>query len=65
MITTWGESLRDFGTKFTFNYGGGVKLTNLAGPVGVRFDIRGYSVPSVFDQTLNFVEGTVGVLFSW
>lgn len=67
-ITTYGDSLlnlSDFGTKFTVNYGGGLKLRNLAGPMGLRFDVRGYSIPSVFNQTLSFVEGSVGLLFSW
>jgi hypothetical protein len=68
VITTFGESIRDLedlGAKFTVNYGGGLKFKNLAGPVGLRVDVRGYSVPSVFDQTLNFVEASIGVLFSW
>ncbi len=68
LITTFGTSLfslSDFGTKFTVNYGGGVKLRKLAGPMGLRFDVRGYSVPAVFDQTLTFVEGSVGLMFSW
>lgn len=68
LITTFGDSLLDFGdigTKFTVNYGGGLKLRNLAGPLGVRFDVRGYSVPGVFSQTLNFVEGSVGLLVSF
>ncbi|MBM3800719.1 MAG: hypothetical protein FJW26_00240 [Acidimicrobiia bacterium] len=67
LIATYGEfrNLGDIGTKFTINYGGGFKLRNLAGPLGVRFDIRGYSVPGVFSQTLNFVEGTAGLLFTF
>jgi len=68
LITTFGDSLLnlgDIGTKFAFNYGGGIKFRNLAGPLGVRFDVRGYSVPGVFSQTLNFVEGSVGLLFSF
>jgi len=67
-ITTFGDSLLnlgDIGTKFDFNYGGGIKFRKLAGPLGVRFDLRGYSVPGVFNQTLNFVEGSVGLLFSF
>ena len=67
-ITTFGDSFFNFGdigTKFSVNYGGGVKFRNLAGPLGVRFDVRGYSVPGVFSQTLNFVEGSVGLLFSF
>jgi hypothetical protein len=67
-MTTFGDSFLDFGdigTKFTVNYGGGIKLRKLAGPLGVRFDVRGYSVPGVFSQTLNFVEGSAGLLFSF
>ena len=69
-ITTFGdlqgiEDLADIGTKFTVNYGGGVKFKNLAGPVGFRLDVRGYSVPDAFNQTLNFVEASIGLLFSW
>jgi len=56
---------KNIGTKFTVKYSGGIKFTHLAGPVGIRIDVRGYTVPRVFDQTLNFIEGTVGVLFSW
>lgn len=68
LITTFGDSLLrlgDIGTKFAFNYGGGIKFRKLAGPLGVRVDVRGYSVPGVFSQTLNFVEGSVGLLFSF
>jgi len=51
-IITWGTdtsgrpSFGKIGTKFAINYGGGVKVLP-AGPVGVRFDIRGYTIPSV------------------
>src|SRR5229473_94626 len=52
-IFTWSSSnsgitqaVGDIGTKFAINYGGGLKITP-AGPVGVRFDIRGYTLPSV------------------
>jgi len=39
-------SFGKIGTKFALNYGGGVKVIP-AGPVGVRFDLRGYMIPSV------------------
>jgi hypothetical protein len=68
LIATFGNppfSFGDIGTKFAVNYGGGIKFRKLAGPLGVRFDVRGYSVPGVFSQTLNFVEGSVGLLFSF
>jgi hypothetical protein len=54
-----------FGTRFAFNYGGGVKLRKVAGPLGLRIDMRGYSVLGVFDQTLNFFEATIGLTASW
>ena len=40
------SDLADIGTKFAINYGGGVKVLP-KGPVGVQFDIRGYTLPSV------------------
>ena len=39
-------SFGKIGTKFALNYGGGVKVLP-AGPVGIRFDIRGYLIPNV------------------
>jgi hypothetical protein len=69
LIGTSGDGVGRFGTKFAINYGGGVKFLP-AGPVGLQVDVRGYSVPStefkVFttqDQTVNFLEVTVGVVF--
>ena len=66
---TSGNGVGVFGTKFAINYGGGVKFTP-AGPVGMRVDVRGYTVPSaefrVFtteNQSLTFVEVSVGVIF--
>jgi hypothetical protein len=52
-IFTWAKNqtatatgLADIGTKFAINYGGGVKILQ-KGPLGVQFDIRGYTLPSV------------------
>jgi opacity protein-like surface antigen len=50
-IITWGTNdsgvpgFGKIGTKFALNYGGGVKVLP-AGPVGLRFDIRGYLIPN-------------------
>src|SRR5262245_12713690 len=50
-IFSWGTdvsgrpSFGKIGTKFTLHYGGGVKVLP-AGPVGIRFDIRGYAIPN-------------------
>ena len=51
-IYSWGTddagrpSFGKLGHKFAVNYGGGVKVLP-AGPVGIRFDIRGYLIPDV------------------
>lgn len=68
LVATGGKTIfdgGDFGVKFTVNYGGGIKFYHLAGPIGFRFDIRGYTVPEVFNQSLNFIEATVGIMLSW
>ena len=71
LIRTSGNSLGVFGTKFAINYGGGIKFLP-AGPVGLRADVRGYSVPSVEfrvftteKQRVDFLEASIGVLFSF
>jgi hypothetical protein len=53
------------GTKFAFNYGGGVKLPRLLGPLGLRFDARGYRASDVFSKTLNLIEVSGGILLSF
>ena len=73
------QAFGDIGTKFAINYGGGVKIFP-AGPVGVGFDIRGYTLPSVSfnvpasianqtvkttNQNLNFLEYGFGVVFKF
>jgi hypothetical protein len=63
-IFSWGSGLGDIGSKFAVNYGGGIKLLP-AGPVGVRFDARGYSAFGVQEQTLKLGEVSVGILFSF
>lgn len=68
-------SIADIGTKFAINYGGGVRILP-KGPVGVQFDIRGYTLPSVsfalpaagqsvktLNQSLNFFQVGLGVVF--
>jgi len=64
LIHQYGDSDLPVGTEFAFNYGGGLKLPRLAGPVGLRFDIRGYSV-GAFSNNLNLFEVSGGVLISF
>jgi opacity protein-like surface antigen len=71
------SSIADIGSKFAINYGGGVKILP-TGPVGVQFDIRGYTLPSVgfnlpvaglptsiktSNQSLNFFQAGLGIVF--
>jgi hypothetical protein len=51
------------GTKFAFNYGGGVKFPRLAGPLGFQFDMRGYRAGG-FSNKLNLLEISAGLLIS-
>src|SRR5262249_34462552 len=69
-IHTWGDSLGVFGTRLAVNYGGGVKFMP-SGPVGVRVDVRGYSIPStefrIFrteSQRIDYLEASVGIVFA-
>ena len=70
MHISGGNSLVVSGTKFALNYGGGVKFLP-SGPVGLRLDVRGYSIPStefrVFQtqsRRTDLVEVSVGVIFA-
>ena len=62
-VLTWGSGPSDIGAKFAINYGGGVKI--MGGGVGLRLDARGYAIPGVFDQTVNFAEVSLGVTFAF
>jgi len=57
--------LHDRDTFFTVNYGGGLKVMNVLGPIGFRADVRGRTIPNFFRQTMNWPEVTGGLLLSW
>ena len=65
LVHPWNIDPNPLGTKFAANYGGGVKLDRLAGPLGLRFDARGWTVPDYFGDTLNILEVSGGVTLSW
>ena len=54
-----------FGTKFSVNYGGGVKVRRLLGPLGFNVDVRGYTLPDVYNGTLNIIQTSLGVVITW
>ena len=55
-----GDGPASLGTKFSFNYGGGLKV-GLIEPVGLRFDVRVYSIRGIEDRTLNVLEPSIGI----
>lgn len=63
IVYAGGNGPASFGLRFAFNYGGGVKVS--AGMLGVRIDIRGYSIPGLQSQTLGIFETSVGLLVSF
>jgi len=65
LLSQFGSDHLPVGTKFAANYGGGVKLRNLAGPIGLRIDARGYTATRVFSSALNMFEISGGVMFSF
>ncbi len=77
-IVTWGAEIQEnsipeeiaaaafnFGPDFTVNYGGGLKLRRLAGPLGLNVDLRGYTVPNAAEGSLNFIQVSFGAVITW
>jgi hypothetical protein len=62
----WGVSFPTFLATFAGNYGGGVKMDRLAGPHGLRFDVRGWRTGNILSQgSVNFLEASGGLTLSW
>jgi len=61
------------GNNFAINYGGGVKVRHLRGPLGINIDVRGYTLPSAevasgdyaTKKGLNFIQTTAGLVITW
>ena len=61
------------GTNFAINYGGGLKIRRLAGPIGFNIDVRGYNLPGArvkleeqsTEKGLSFIQTTAGLVISW
>ncbi len=65
LIRQYGAGDLPVGTKFAFNYGGGLKAPGMWGPFGLRFDARGYTATGVLSRKLNIFELSAGVMFSF
>ncbi len=55
----------DGDTFFTFSYGGGLKTPRLWGPLGLRGDIRGRTIPNILGEGLTWLELTGGLTFTF
>jgi hypothetical protein len=69
IIYQFGNADTPIGTKLAFNYGGGIKFVRLLGPVGLRFDMRGYRAMRILfvssKGSLNIFEASAGLIFSF
>jgi hypothetical protein len=64
LMHQYGDLNLPVGTKFALNYGGGLKFPRVAGPLGLRFDVRGYSAGLIMDK-LNILEVSGGIMLSF
>jgi hypothetical protein len=66
LLKPWGVDFTTFDATFAGNYGGGVKLNRLIGPMGLRVDVRGWRTAKIADKgSLNIFEGSGGLTFTW
>jgi hypothetical protein len=69
LIHQYGSSNPPIGTRFAFNYGGGLKFPRLVGPLGLRLDVRGYRAASIggisSTNSFNIFEASGGLLLSF
>jgi hypothetical protein len=61
-------------SNYSLNYGGGLKIRRLWGPLGINLDVRGYRLPdfkvkfddqTITDKGLSFIQTTAGLAFTW
>ena len=65
IIHQYGDDDLPIGTKFAVNYGGGLRIPRMFGPLGLRFDARGYTAMGLFSGKLNMLEVSAGLLISF
>jgi hypothetical protein len=58
-------ALQNNDTFFIVSYGGGLKALRLWGPVGLRGEVKGRTMPNVFGRSNTWPEVTGGLTFSW
>ena len=65
VLHRFGTSFPDVGSRFTFNFGAGLKLRGLLGPMGVRVDYRRVTAYGVLDENAKTHEISGGVMFTF
>jgi hypothetical protein len=69
LIRQYGSAVQPIGTKLALNYGVGLKLQRLLGPLGLRVDFRGYRAMNIVfitsKQSLNIFEASAGLLITF
>ncbi len=63
VLHRFGTSFPNVGSSFTFNWGAGLKLRGLLGPMGVRIDYRRMIIYAVPDESTKTHEISGGVMF--
>jgi hypothetical protein len=64
-VRQYGAEDLPVGTKFAINYGGGLKLPRAYGPLGLRFDARGYRARGVFSGSVHMFELSAGIVLGF
>jgi hypothetical protein len=67
-LKPWGPGFQALALETTFagNYGGGIKLNRLLGPLGLRFDVRGWRTADILNQGgVSLLEASGGLTFTW
>jgi hypothetical protein len=66
LLKPWGAGLATIDTTFAANYGGGVKLNRLIGPMGLRAEVRGWRTGDIAGNGgINIFEASAGITFTW
>jgi hypothetical protein len=65
LVKPWGVNFMTFDATFAGNYGGGVKLNRLLGPMGLRVDVRGWRTADIKNNGgLNIFKASAGLTFT-
>ncbi len=65
VLHRFGTSFPNAKTNLTLNWGAGLKVRGLAGPVGVRVDYRRQTIYGVLDENVKTHEISAGVMFTF